>query len=158
MSIRISKITCLSFFCTKFIYNLMKTFICFALSAILVSCNSGSPKNMQEENDSLQTVLRGRDAKIEGFIKTFDEVKHLLDSITLREKRVVMKTENISDLKKPLIITEINTDITAINKLIKENSEKIAKLNSELKAGNFKKPAIAGSDPGPEYTDRSKRR
>lgn len=117
----------------------MKTCICtYVLVAILVSCNSKPSTKIQAENDSLQTALREHDARIEGFIKTFDEVKHILDSITLREKSVVLKTEKITDLKKPLLIAEINTDIHMINELIKKNSRKIEQLNSELKAGNVK--------------------
>lgn len=110
-----------------------------AVSLFLNSCNSTTPdKKTENERDSLQAVIHERDSTISGYLTTFRDVEHILDSINLREKSIYLKTEKPSDLKKPMVIDQINSEIKAINNLIKKNSQKIEALNAELRSGNTK--------------------
>lgn len=118
----------------------MKNIIAIAITfAFISSCNTAiTDKTAEYERDSLQMIINQRDSTLINYLTAFSDIEHVLDSINIREKNIYLKTEKASDLKTPIVLDEINTEINAINNLIEKNRQKIISLNSVLKSGNTK--------------------
>lgn len=112
-----------------------------AAMLLLTSCSQKKEEaenmNMNRERDSLIELLNQRDASINDFLAVNTEIERNLDSVVAREgaiKMVVMKETDVA----PSMKDRINSDILAINNLMKENRAKINELNRKLRKTNGK--------------------
>lgn len=119
----------------------MKKFAFITITALLFTACNTAPKpdeKAEHEKDSLQAIIQEQESVLKNYLSSFSEIEHDLDSINIRQKNIYLKTEKTSDLKTPMVVDEINHDISAINALIEKNKNSIAKLNAELKSSNGK--------------------
>lgn len=79
------------------------------------------------ENDSLKSIVSDREASINDFITSFNDVERNLDSVTARQHLISVSTDQQGDLK-PSQRTRINEGIASINTLMEENRKKLAEL------------------------------
>ena len=120
----------------------MKSYLILpAVMLMLASCSQKKEEaenmNVNRERDSLIELLNQREASINEFLAVNTEIERNLDSVVAREgaiKMVVMKESDV----QPTMKDRINSDILAINNLMKENKAKINELNRKLKKANGK--------------------
>ncbi len=112
-----------------------KYFILFVILAPLFACvnNQGtSREQMQQTNDSLNGVISQKDSIIDDIFVSLNAVAENLNTIKTRENLI---SKNMTDGEVPKsTTTQISEDIEAINRLLIENRETIARLeqNAEL--------------------------
>ncbi|HEU5165665.1 MAG TPA: hypothetical protein VFU29_09020, partial [Chitinophagaceae bacterium] len=78
------------------------------------------------------SVVNERDASINQFIASFNEVESNLDSVAVRQHIISTSTEQKGELKQNQK-EHINVQIAAINNLMEQNRKKLADLNRKLK-------------------------
>lgn len=113
----------------------MKKLILLLVASIaLSSCDAltGS-KKLKEENEQLKIELSQNNAELEGMLETFNSIQEGFRMINEAENRVdiqkdVIKENSVSAKKR------IAEDIKFIAEKMKENKEKISKLESQLKS------------------------
>ena len=112
-----------------------KYFILFVILAPLFACvnNQGtSREQMQQTNDSLNGVISQKDSIIDDIFVSLNAVAENLNTIKTRENLI---SKNMTDGEVPKsTTTQISEDIEAINRLLIENRETIARLeqNADL--------------------------
>lgn len=106
------------------------------------SCNSGSEKPANPEADSLKSVngdlnnqLGEKEAALQEFIASFNEIQENLNAIKEKEKIVNANTAG-GDVKNKQ--TQIKEDIQAIYDLMGKNKNRISSLSQKLKDSNLK--------------------
>lgn len=112
-----------------------------------VSCKSDTEKQANPEADSLKTVageltsqLNEKEAALQEFIASFNEIQENLNAIKEKEKIVVNASEK-GDVKKKE--DQIKEDIQSIYDLMSKNKNRINSLSKKLKDANLK---IEGMD------------
>ncbi len=112
-----------------------KILFSFVLLIPLFSCvnkQGVSREQMQQENDSLNVVISQKDSVIDDIFVSLNAVAENLNTIKTRENLI---NENMAqgEVSKSTT-TQISEDIEAINRLLLENRETIARLeqNAEL--------------------------
>ncbi len=116
----------------------MKKILVFVLGVVLLSsCESHKAELAQaaKEKDSLIAVVSSKDAVINDFLSSFNEVENNLMAVT--QKQNMVSSNAGSEMKKPTK-EMINEQINAINDLMDQNKKKIAELNSKLKKSSGK--------------------
>lgn len=110
------------------------------LAACNQQANKNEPNSLQNEKDSLQTLLNERDSTLSAYMQSFLDIEQTLDSINTRQNNIYFRTEGEPEVSFT-IVDEINKEIKAINQLVEKNSKKITLLNNEIKksGGNNKK-------------------
>lgn len=114
------------------------------VAIVITACDrNAKPENNSEQrkNDSLQGIVDQKDAVINNFLSLFNGIQTSLDSISKREKNILIRTEKPSDVKS-VAVQEINQDIQAINQIIKTNQDKISSINRKLKNAMKKNSAL----------------
>lgn len=94
------------------------------------------------ENDSLKSIVSDREASINDFITSFNDVERNLDSVTARQHLIAVSTDQQGDLK-PSQRSRINAGIASINTLMDENRKKLAELKKKLKNSSYKNAELA---------------
>jgi DNA repair exonuclease SbcCD ATPase subunit len=116
--------------------NYFLTSIIIGSSALLFSaCNHQEADTSNRETDSLLSVVNERNASINDFIISFNEVESNLDSVAMKQQLISMNTEQKGELKTNQK-ARINEEIAAINNLMEQNRKKIAELNHKLKGSS----------------------
>ena len=112
--------------------NILKLIL---LVVVFTSCNSGKDETDQQmkKTDSLQGIVDEKNTVINSFLALFNDVQNSLDSISLREKSIRVRTEKPEEVKS-VIIDQINKDISIINTIIKNNKKNIIAINNKLKS------------------------
>ena len=117
--------------------SIMKKYLFIVSAALLMSaCNQSNTDTANRENDSLRLIVNEREASLNEFIASFNDVERNLDSVAVKQHLISMSADRRSELKLNQK-ERINTEIAAINSLMDENRKKLAALNSKLKrSGN----------------------
>lgn len=127
----------------------MKIIRIFALLIALMSApvfytscgNSGEKEanpladSLQGENNKKDSQLSEKEAAIQEFVNTFNEIQANLDEIKEKEKIVATNTKG-GDVKNKE--EQIKADIQAIYELMAKNKNRIGSLNKKLKNANTK--------------------
>jgi len=120
----------------------MKIFLFTATAALLLSsCNRQELADSNHANDSMVSVLSEREASLNEFISSFNDVERNLDSVASRQHMIAMSTDKPGELNRSQK-DRINDQITAINDLMERNRKKIAELNRSLKKSSGKNEAL----------------
>lgn len=110
----------------------------FALVIPVMMLGAGCTQQNEEvtrlkaTNDSLLTVNQAKEAMVQDFVNTFNDIQSNLDSIKMKEK-IISKTANGSSELKARSKDQINSDINQIYKLQQDNRAMLASLRSKLK-------------------------
>lgn len=106
------------------------------------SCKSGAEKEGNPEADSLKTVageltsqLNEKEAALQEFIASFNEIQENLNAIKEKEK-IVLNASETGDVKKKE--DQIKEDIQSIYDLMSKNKNRINSLSKKLKDANLK--------------------
>ena len=124
----------------------MKKFLFpFILLIPLFSCvdkQGVSREQMQQENDSLNVVISQKDSVIDDIFVSLNAVAENLNTIKTRENLI---NENMAqgEVTKSTT-TQISEDIEAINRLLLENRETIARLeqNADIAVRELRHRAV----------------
>jgi hypothetical protein len=119
----------------------MKYIITMVASLLIAtSCKNNEQKvenaGSNHERDSIMRIADEREASVNEFIASFNEIERNLDSIAAKQKIISTgskKGETKLDQKN-----RINEQIAAINRLMEENTKKISELNRKLRKSQTK--------------------
>jgi len=118
----------------------------FALIAMVLgfsSCNTHEEemKALQLSKDSLMQQLNGRDSTIDSFFDSFNDIQDNL--ATIKEKENIINMNTSGDVETtPEMKDQIQNDIQSIYDLLKENKNKLSKLQKRLRSSNIKIKAL----------------
>lgn len=87
---------------------------------------------LKAKNDSLVSVNKAKEATVQEFVNTFNDIQSNLDSIKMKEK-LISNTAAGSAENKTRSKDQIKSDINQIYKLQQDNRALIASLRSKLK-------------------------
>jgi len=115
----------------------MKKFLIPAMLAAFAgmltsSCNQAELDKSNQSNDSLLAVVSDREAALNEFIESFNELERNLDSVARRQHIITVNTDQRGELKQDQK-DRINAQILAINNLMDENRQKLDELTKKLK-------------------------
>jgi septal ring factor EnvC (AmiA/AmiB activator) len=113
----------------------MKKIMLAALIAVTITACDNRQAEIDQANrqkDSLASIINERDSSLNEFLTSFNDIERNLDSIARKQNAIDMNIDKQGELQKSSK-DRINDNITAINKLMNENREKIADLNRKLK-------------------------
>ena len=113
----------------------MKNIILIAAAFfITTSCKQDNTElaTSNRERDSLIGLANEREESINEFIAAFNEVERNLDSVSAKQQIIYTSSSKTGNELKDQK-SKINEEITSINNLMKENTEKIAELTRKLK-------------------------
>lgn len=100
----------------------------------LVACDGGKAEKAQQERDSLIRVLADRDAEINEFMGTINEVQEGFQQINDAEGRITVANGNLENASSRDVIRE---NISFIKETMQQNREKIARLEEKLKTASI---------------------
>lgn len=100
----------------------------------LVACDGGKAEKAQQERDSLIRVLADRDAEINEFMGTINEVQEGFQQINDAAGRITVANGNLENASSRDIIRE---NISFIKETMQQNREKIARLEEKLKTASI---------------------
>lgn len=112
----------------------MKKLVLFvACVAMLTACDNfgNKQKNLQQQNDSLQTALSQKNAELEEFMNTFNTIQEGFRLINEAEGRVKVAGEGPAST-----LDQVKEDMAFIAQTMKQNREKIAELQKQLKGSS----------------------
>jgi uncharacterized coiled-coil protein SlyX len=117
----------------------MKNYLIIGTILLFVTAcsNQSEVDKANRERDSLAAILNQRDASLDEFVNSFNDVERNLDSIAVKQNLISKSTENAGEFKTTSK-ERINSQIAAINNLMEENRKKLASLNAKLKSVNGK--------------------
>jgi DNA repair exonuclease SbcCD ATPase subunit len=121
----------------------------FAVAALLMGlgsltftgCKNDAPEanpladSLQTENGSLNGKLNDKEAALQEFIASFNEIQENLNAIKEKEK-IVTNASNTGDVKSKQ--GQIQEDIQAIYDLMEKNKNRIGSLTQKLKQSKLK--------------------
>jgi uncharacterized coiled-coil protein SlyX len=103
------------------------------LLVVLSACNQAELAKSNQDKDSLIAVLNERDASINDFVTSFNDVERNLDSVAVRQHIINVTSDKPNELKGAQR-SHINSEIEAINNLMSQNRKKIAEINHRVKS------------------------
>lgn len=117
----------------------MKNYIFIAIIAFtMLACkNTRDEEAVRQQRDSLLGVIDNSETTVNEYITYFNEVERNLDSVTARQRVIMMSTGKKTDLKVSQK-ERIALEIKAINKLMDSNNKKIKELRGKFNASNKK--------------------
>lgn len=121
----------------------MKKFlVLLILFPFMYACNNSKTTDeevlkLQKENDSLKRMADERDATINDFVGSFNEIQENLNVIKEKEKLISKITTDETELSVSAK-DNINNDIQLIYDLMKQNKKLIYRLQKDLKNSNLK--------------------
>lgn len=107
------------------------------VSLFFFACGGGSDSSLQATIDSLEEVSSKKDASINDFMKSYNDIEANLEMIKEKERIISLKASGDVELDESAK-DKINDDILAIYELMKKNKETIVKLENRLKKANIK--------------------
>lgn len=116
----------------------MKKYMFIAASTLIMMTACKDPQKDEavvRQRDSLLAVIDEREASVNDFISSFNDVERNLDSVSRRQNIII--TTSKSDLKADQK-ARINEEIKAINDLMEENNKKLKDLNRRLNRSDKK--------------------
>jgi DNA repair exonuclease SbcCD ATPase subunit len=122
----------------------MKKILMIATAALLfTNCNRDELERSNHQKDSLLSVLRERtgdlderEASINDFISSFNEVERNLDSVASKQHVIYVDADKSKGDLKASQKDRINANINAINNLMEENRKTISELRKKLKGSS----------------------
>lgn len=116
----------------------MKNLFLIPVVALLMSsCNHDEVNQVNSKNDSLTSIVDVRDAELNDFISSFNEIETNLDSVAARQQIISVTTDKyhgeIMGNKK----ARINGEIHAINNLMEKNRKEIEDLKTKWKGSKY---------------------
>ena len=116
----------------------MKNYLFIAAAIVLLSsCNHAELDQSNRAKDSLTSVVNERDASINEFIASFNDMERNLDSVAIRQHIIAVNSDKPGELK-PNQKARINDEIAAINNLMDQNRKQLAELKRKLKNSSGK--------------------
>lgn len=106
-----------------------------AVSLVISSCNQRNNEVIVKSNperDSLVNIVNEREKSINEFIASFNEIEKNLNDVTLKQQFIYSTSESNPNKLRLEQKNRIIEEIAAINKLMKENSNKITVLKKKL--------------------------
>jgi uncharacterized protein YoxC len=123
-----------------------------AVSALLFSCGRQEAEKLNKQNDSLVSVLKENENKLNiketafnEIISSFNDIARNLDSVAARQKIIYSTTDKGVSSIEGNRADKINAQINAINSLMDENRRTIAGLSGQLKSAVKKNSALEES-------------
>src|SRR5688572_23083122 len=101
--------------------------ILIGFAAFTTSCNRAELDQSNQTNDSLRSVVSEREAALNEFIASFNEMEQNLDSVAVRQHIITVTTDQKGELQQDQK-ARINAQIAAINNLMDENRNKLDEL------------------------------
>lgn len=135
----------------KTMKQIIPAIMLFAL--IAVSCNRAELERVNQENAQLKEQLATRDADMEGFMQVFNEIGDNLADIRTREKMIVKNSATTENGDR---VTSVKDDIRAIDEMMKQNKENLARLNERLKNSTGENSQLKRMVEGLQTTIREK--
>ncbi|MDP1801776.1 MAG: hypothetical protein Q8L81_10515 [Bacteroidota bacterium] len=117
----------------------MKNYICIAAASLIIMTACKDPQKDEtvvRQRDSLLAVIDEREASVNEFMTSFNEVERNLDSVSTRQ-HIILMNSNKGDLKADQK-ARINAEIKAINELMDANNKKLAQLSRKLNRSDKK--------------------
>jgi predicted nucleic acid-binding Zn-ribbon protein len=115
----------------------MKIFLTFlVIPLMLLACGGGDVDKLQAERDSLAQTSEAKDATINDFIKSFNQIESNLEMIKQKENIISVQAHGdveLDDAAKD----KINDDILTIYELMNKNKNTISRLEKQLKRANI---------------------
>lgn len=119
----------------------MKKFLVIPVLATMLfaGCESHKAELAQasKQNDSLMAIVNSKDAVVNDFLNSFNEIQDNLLAITQKENMVASDATSNTEVNKPTK-DKINEQIAMINTLMDKNKKAIADLSRKLKGANGK--------------------
>ncbi len=116
-----------------------------AVCLLLASCKQDELDRSNQQNDSLVTVLKAREASLNEreqslneFIDSFNEVERNLDCVAVRQHLIYSSADQTKGELKGGQKDKINAQINAINDLMDQNRKTIANLQRKLRNSGSK--------------------
>ncbi len=123
----------------------MKNYFIVAFAALMLSsCNRKELSDSRQTNDSLTAVVTEREAALNEFISSFNEVERNLDSVAAKQHIIALNKDKPGEFK-PDQKARINKEIAAINSLMDQNRKTLAELNRKLKNSSNKNALLEKS-------------
>lgn len=98
-----------------------------------------SDESLLQQRDSLILVIDEREANVNEFINSFNDVERNLNAISEKQNIILLGANKEMKLDQK---ERINAEINAINKLMEENAKKLNQLNSKLKKSDKRNVAL----------------
>jgi chromosome segregation ATPase len=115
--------------------------ICFLICMVAFSsCNRAELEKLREENHQLRTEIEQREQDISGMIKVFNEIEDNLSNVRTREERILKYSRNAEGSTDK--IDDIQSEIIAIDELMKKNRENLSLLGERLKTTTGEKQQL----------------
>lgn len=118
----------------------MKKLIFLALMAVsITACNNRQAEidAMNHSKDSLASIVNERDASLNEFLTSFNDIEKNLDSIARKQASINVNIDKQGELNKTAK-ERINDNIAAINQMMNENRNMIDQLNKKLRSSGSK--------------------
>jgi uncharacterized coiled-coil protein SlyX len=116
----------------------MKKYLVLAVTVFsFAACKQKELDSSNQQKDSLLSIVNERDASLNEFISSFNEVERNLDSVAAKQHVISVNTDKPGELKQNQK-ARINADIAAINSLMDINRRKLAELTHKLKNSGSK--------------------
>lgn len=109
---------------------------------LLASCNQTELADSKRQNDSLASVINERDAALNEYITSFNDIESNLDSVAVRQHLITMNSEQKGEFKAQQK-EKINASISAINNLMDQNRKTLSELNRKYKNSTSKNKQLA---------------
>jgi len=111
--------------------------ILLIIPLIFFACSSNADADkLQAQIDSLEQISSKKDASINDFMKSYNEIEANLETIKEKERIITLKARGDVELDQSAK-DKINDDILAIYELMKTNKETINKLERKLNKANI---------------------
>jgi DNA repair exonuclease SbcCD ATPase subunit len=105
-------------------------FIAAAALVLMTGCkNPQEDETVVRQRDSLMSVIDEREASVNDFINSFNEIEHDLDVVTSKQHIILKNSDKEIKANQK---DRINEEIKIINELMESNSNKIKELNKKL--------------------------
>lgn len=125
----------------------MKKYIILIGLPLMFACKGGNKEVVSDRTnvnaDSLNTLnselsgqLEGKEATINGFLKSFNEIQENLNAIKSKQKTVLAQTEGVETKKSRH--EQIISDIQFINDLLDQNRKTLNSLTEKLRTTDLK--------------------
>lgn len=106
------------------------------VAALMASCGQmGNNQALQSQNDSLKVALSERDAELDQIMGTFNEIQDGFRQINEAEGRVDLQRDARGE--KMSASQKMKDDLLLISETMKQNREKLAQLQKQLKNSNY---------------------
>jgi len=109
--------------------------------AFMVGCKDHEAEKqvaqLQKEKDSILSVGNTKDASLDEFVKSFNEIEANLEEVKKHQDLITLSSKDNGETKTN-VKDRINEDIVLINSLMDENKKKLADLTARMGASDYK--------------------